>query len=90
MVKYHPREREDFLGALSLGARLLPAAVPAELVYLASADRLARVIGDRGTTLLSARWLAPHAQALSALEPGALDDPWYAHTLDRLGVRRLA
>ncbi len=90
VVKYHPREREDFLGALSLGARLLPAAVPAELVYLASADRLARVIGDRGTTLLSARWLAPHAQTLSALEPGALDDPWYAHTLDRLGVRRLA
>ncbi|MPZ44800.1 MAG: hypothetical protein GEV05_15640 [Betaproteobacteria bacterium] len=91
IVKYHPREREDFLGAAALGARLLPAAIPAELVYLASGARLSRVIGDAGTTLLTARWLVPHAHAFSALElAGRGDDAWYVRTLDRLGVQRLS
>jgi hypothetical protein len=89
IVKYHPREPHDFLDAVALGARVLPAAVPVELVYLASGARLGRVVGDRGTTLLSARWLAPHAQAISALELAGVDDPWYARTLDRLGVQKL-
>jgi hypothetical protein len=89
LVKYHPSEREDFLGAAALGARVLPAAIPAELVCLASGARLARVIGDAGTTLLSARWLTPRAEAISALDIAGIDDPWYAQTLERLGVRRL-
>jgi hypothetical protein len=89
VVKYHPSEREDFLGAAALGARVLPAAIPAELVCLASGARLRRVIGDAGTTLLSARWLAPQAQAISALDIAGIDDPWYAQTLERLGVQRL-
>jgi len=67
----------------------LPADIPAELVYLASGERLRRVIGDAGTTLLTARWLVPQAQVLSALDLSGRDDPWYAHTLDRLGVQRL-
>ena len=91
IVKYHPREREDFIGAAELGARLLPAAIPAELVYLASGARLSRVIGDAGTTLLTARWLVPQAHAVSALElAGRGDDAWYSRTLDRLGVQRLS
>jgi len=89
VVKYHPQEPEDFLGAEALGARVLPADIPAELVYLASGERLRRVIGDAGTTLLSARWLAPQAQTLAALDFSGRDDPWYARTLDRLGVQRL-
>jgi hypothetical protein len=89
VVKYHPHEREDYLGAAALGARILPASIPAELVYLASGERLQRVIGDVGTTLLSARWLAPNAQVLSALDLAGHDDPWYARTLDQLGVQRL-
>jgi hypothetical protein len=89
IVKYHPSESGDRLDAAALGARVLPAAVPVELVYLASGRRLGRVIGDAGTTLLSARWLAPHARALSVLELAGIDDPWYARTLDRLGVQRL-
>ncbi len=89
VVKYHPRSRGDFLGAAALGARVLPAAIPVELVYLASRGRLGRVIGDRGTTLLSACWLAPHAQTVSALELTGIHDPWYARTLERLGVQRL-
>jgi hypothetical protein len=89
IVKYHPSERSDFLGAAALGARLLPTAVPAELVYLASGSRLRRVVGDAGTTLMSARWLAPHAQAVSAFSFTGRNDPWYANTLDKLGVQRL-
>ena len=89
IVKYHPREAGDLLDAVALGARVLPAAVPVELVYLASGGRLGRVIGDTGTTLLSARWLAPRAQAISALELAGIDDPWYARTLARLGVQQL-
>ena len=90
VVKYHPREREDFLGAELLGARVLPPAIPVELVYLASRQRLRRVIGSSGTTLLSARWLVPQARALSALGLTGIDDRWYARTLDRLGVQRLS
>jgi hypothetical protein len=89
VVKYHPQEPEDFLGAAALGARLLPTDIPAELVYLASGERLRRVIGDAGTTLLTARWLAPQAEVFSALNLSGRDDPWYARTLDRLGVQRL-
>ena len=89
IVKYHPSERGDFLEAAALGARLLPPAVPAELVYLAAGARLRRVVGDAGTTLLSARWLAPQAEAVSAFAFAGRDDPWYARTLDRLGVQRL-
>jgi hypothetical protein len=90
VVKYHPREREDFLQVSTLGARTLPPAIPAELVYLASGRRLQRVVGIGGTTLLSARWLAPHAQAVSMLDLAEIEDPWYARTLDRLGVQRLS
>ncbi|MGK2913434.1 MAG: hypothetical protein ACSLE5_03085 [Porticoccaceae bacterium] len=90
VVKYHPREPDDFLGAAALGARLLPAAIPVELIYQASAGRLRRVVGDTGTTLLSARWLAPQAQALSVLHHvEGLSDPWYVRTLNRLGVELL-
>lgn len=90
IVKYHPREKGDFLGAAALGARLLPPPVPAELVYLASGARLCRILGDAGTTLLSARWLAPQAHIVSALTfAGRGDDHWYVRTLDRLGVERL-
>jgi hypothetical protein len=89
IVKYHPREKSDFLGAAALGARLLPPPIAAELVYLASGARLCRIVGDAGTTLLSARWLAPQAQIVSALAFAGRDDPWYARTLDRLGVERL-
>ena len=89
VVKYHPHEREDFLEAAAIGARRLPADIPAELVCLASGSRLQRVIGDAGTTLLSARWLAPQAQALSALEMAGIEDPWYARTLEHLGIQRL-
>jgi len=67
----------------------LPADIPAELVYLASGERLRRVIGDAGTTLLTARWLVPQAQVLSVLDLSGRDDPWYARTLDRLGVQPL-
>lgn len=88
-VKYHPRERSDYLGAAALGARVLPAALPVELVYQASAAGLRRVIGDTGTTLLSARWLAPQAEALSALRFTGLDDPHYETVLRRLGVTLL-
>lgn len=90
VVKYHPRERDDFLQVATLGARTLPPAIPAELVYLAAGARLARVVGIGGTTLLSARWLAPHAQAVSMLDLADTQDPWYARTLDRLGVQRLS
>ncbi|MCC7082020.1 MAG: hypothetical protein IT530_15200 [Burkholderiales bacterium] len=89
LVKYHPRDPQDRLGAQALGVRVLPAAIPAELIYLASGERLRRVLGDTGTTLMSARWLAPQAQAISALELSAMDDPWYARTLERLGVQSL-
>jgi hypothetical protein len=90
VVKYHPRERGDFLGASLLGVRTLPAAIPAELVLLASGERLRRVVGIGGTTLLSARWLAPNAEVVSALGLAEIADPWYARTLDELGVQRLA
>jgi hypothetical protein len=90
LVKYHPSEREDFLGAEALGARVLPADIPAELVCLASGARLRRVLGDAGTTLLSSRWLVPQAEAISALDVAGIEDPWYARTLDRLRVRRLS
>ena len=42
-----------------------------------------------GTTLLSARWLVPNAQVFSALDLAGRNDPWYARTLDQLGVQRL-
>lgn len=90
VVKYHPRERGDFLQAVELGARTLPPAIPAELIYLASGRRLRRVVGIGGTTLLSARWLVPHARAVSVLDLAEIQDPWYARTLDRLGVQRLS
>ena len=90
VVKYHPRERSDFLEAEALGARLLPASIPVELIYLASARRLRRVIGDTGTTLLTARWLVPEAEALSVL-PHLPDlmDPCYVEAATRLGVKTL-
>ena len=90
VVKYHPRERSDFLEAEAMGARLLPTAIPVELIYLASAKRLRRVIGDTGTTLLTARWLVPEAKALSIL-PHLPDlmDPRYVEAATRLGVKTL-
>ena len=90
VVKYHPRERSDFLEAEAMGARLLPTAIPVELIYLASAGRLRRVIGDTGTTLLTARWLVPEAEALSVL-PHLPDlmDPCYVEAATRLGVKTL-
>jgi len=91
IVKYHPREQDDFLGARDLGARLLSPAIPVELIYLASAERLRRVVGDTGTTLLSARWLAPQAQAVSVLNQlTEMRDPTYLRALDCLGVEWLA
>jgi hypothetical protein len=89
VVKYHPREQGDFLGASALGARTLPPAIPAELVLLASGRKLRRVVGIGGTTLLSARWLAPDAEVVSTLDLAEIEDPWYARTLDQLGVQRL-
>lgn len=89
-VKYHPRERSDYLDAAALGARVLPAALPVELVYQASGPALETVVGDAGTTLLSARWLAPRAQAVSALVYTGIDDPFYAAVLTRLGVTLLS
>lgn len=89
-VKYHPRERGDYLDAAALGARVLPAALPVELVYQASGAALQTVVGDAGTTLLSARWLAPRARAVSALAYTGIDDPYYAAVLKRLGVVLLA
>jgi hypothetical protein len=89
IVKYHPHEQEDFLQAGELGARTLPPAVPAELVLLASGERLQRVVGIGGTSLLSARWLAPQARAVSLIDLADTRDPWYGRTLDRLGVERL-
>ncbi|HEY9191484.1 MAG TPA: hypothetical protein VIO81_01285, partial [Methyloversatilis sp.] len=61
-----------------------------ELIYLASAGRLRRVIGDTGTTLLTARWLVPEAEALSILPHlPELMDPAYMRASNRLGVKSL-
>ena len=86
VVKYHPRQRDDFLDAAALGARTLPASAPVELVYLRSAAQLQRVCGDIGTSLMTARWIAPGAQVVSAMHPAGYRDARFSATLHRLGV----
>ena len=88
-VKYHPRERGDYLDAAALGATVLPAALPVEFVYQASAGRLRTVYGDSGTALLSARWLAPQARAVSAMAFTGVHDPRFAEVLSSLAVEFL-
>ena len=59
-VSYHPREKQDdWLNLVSLGASLIPHAVPAELIYLFNRHNLRAVYGDIGTSLITARWLLP-------------------------------
>ena len=89
VVKYHPRQRDDFLDAAMLGARTLPSSVPVELAYLRSAGHLQRVCGDIGTSLMTARWIAPRAQVVSAMHPAGYRDAHFAATLRALGVELL-
>ena len=86
-IKYHPNEkRRDLLNAENLGFSVIDNAVPAELIYLAAGDRLRAVVGDIGTSLLSARWLLPGVRAVSLMRYLNFNDPSFAHTLRQIDV----
>lgn len=75
-VSYHPRERNaDWLELQSLGAILIPHAVPAELIYLGSRRRLGAVYGDIGTALITAKWILKTTPIISLMDTLNVADP---------------
>ncbi|HET8700576.1 MAG TPA: hypothetical protein VFL97_02790 [Nitrococcus sp.] len=86
-ISYHPSEKKaDVLGVSTQGVALIHHAVPAELIYLCNRRRLREVIGNIGTSLLSARWMLPEARVISLMKYLDLHDPPFEHTLRAIGV----
>jgi len=65
-VKYHPREKNDFLNLAAFGnIKILPQGIPVELFFLIASNSLKLIVGDISTSLLTARWLFPHIKIVS-------------------------
>jgi len=65
-VKYHPREKNDFLNLATFGdIKILPQAIPAEILFLIASNSLKLIIGDASTSLLTAKWLLPRIKVVS-------------------------
>ena len=65
-VKYHPREKNDFLNLAAFGnIKILPQGIPVELFFLIASNSLKLIVGDISTSLLTARWLFPHIKTVS-------------------------
>ncbi|MCD6528171.1 hypothetical protein J7K44_00800 [bacterium] len=68
-VKYHPREKNDFLNLATFSdIKILPQAIPAEILFLIASNSLRLIIGDASTSLLTAKWLFPHIKVASFVE----------------------
>lgn len=88
-VSYHPREREaDWLDLTALGAKLIPHAVPSELVYLAGRGSIRRVYGDIGTALITAKWILPDTPAVSLMRSLDIHDDKLAGLFESLDIER--
>lgn len=86
-ISYHPSEKKaDVLGVSAQGVALIHHAVPAELIYLFNRGRLRKVVGNIGTSLLTARWMLPEARVVSLMKHLNLHDPPFEQTLRAIGV----
>ncbi|AWN14276.1 hypothetical protein [Salinisphaera sp. LB1] len=86
-VNYHPRERDpDWLALQSLGATLIPHAVPSEFVLLFSRRRLGAVYGDIGTALITAKWVLESVPIVSLMETLDVVDPALRRLFEVLGI----
>ncbi len=89
-ISYHPSEKKrDVLDVGSHGIKLIHHAVPAELIYLFNRGRLHTVVGDIGTSLMTARWLLPRARVVSLMKSLEMNDPPFERTLRAIGVEVL-
>lgn len=86
-ISYHPSEKKaDVLGVGTQGIALIHQAVAAELIYLFNRGRLREVVGNIGTSLLTARWMLPEAHVVSLMNHLNLQDPPFERTLRAIGV----
>lgn len=86
-ISYHPSEKKpDVLGVGTQGVALIHHAVPAELIYLFNRRRLREVVGNIGTSLLTARWMLPEAKVVSVMKHLGLQDSPFERTLHAIGV----
>jgi hypothetical protein len=87
-VKYHPNERRgDYCDLEKLSqVKLLPASVPAEILYLTWAHSIQVVVGDISTALITVRWLLDTAEAFTLRPFTAAADQRLLSTLKRIGV----
>lgn len=87
-VKYHPREPlGDYCMIQSLdGVSILPGNLPVEMVYLAAHDRIRIVVGDRSTSLLTAKWLMDKPAIVSVSPVGGEPDYRLHAVFQRIGI----
>ncbi|MES1936058.1 polysialyltransferase family glycosyltransferase [Salinisphaera hydrothermalis] len=88
-VSYHPRERDaDWLDLAALGAKLIPHAVPSELVYLYGRGSIKMVYGDIGTALITAKWVLPDTPAVSLMRSLEIKDDKLDTLFESLDIER--
>lgn len=86
-ISYHPDEkRRDPLGAVDRGFTLIDHRLPIEMVYSLAGRRLRTVVGDLGTALMTARWLAPQARTISLMRYLELIDQQFQNALIAIDV----
>lgn len=87
VVKYHPRtQEEDLLGLKADKVKIIPSAIAFEFILMKLGSHL-RLIGDVGTSLLTAKWLRPDIAALAIMDDKSAFENQFKRVLQQHGVK---
>ena len=86
-VKYHPRDtQKPLMDSNKDGVVEIPQDIPAEIIYLKSAD-ISTVIGVMSTALLTARWLNGEIEVKSLAHTFNYEDKRIVEVFDEIGIK---
>lgn len=86
LLKYHPREKNHYLGGERNNVIVLPQSLPSEILILQMIDNPPVVIGDISTCLLTSKFLKKDIQVISLINIINMESKNLKDVFDKIGV----